>query len=278
LIEVLEATAPQGGKSVDLGLKDKAALVAAASRGLGKAVAWELAREGARVAVCARGEDALRTAATEIAMKTGAEVFAVPADVTKPDDIGRLVAGVQERFGQIDILVANAGGPPIGTFADFDDAAWEAALNLNLLSTVRLCRAVLPGMRTRGWGRIVTITSVTVKQPMDGFVLSTAARSAVAGMAKTLANEYAAEGITVNNVCPGYTLTDRVERLAEARAEKLGKTVPEIIEGFAAEIPASRLGKPEEIAAVVTFLASERAAYITGATIQIDGGYVKSLL
>ena len=263
---------------MDLGLKDRVALVAAASRGLGKAAAWELAREGARVAICARGEDALRAAAAEISSDTGSKVFPVVADVTKPDNIKKLVSSVEEHFGQIDILVANAGGPPTGTFLDFDDQAWEAALRLNLLSTVRLCRAVLPGMRARSWGRIVNITSVTVKQPMDGLILSSAARSAVVGMAKTLSNECAAQGINVNNVCPGYTLTDRVKNLAEKQAAKDGKSVEEIIEGFAAEIPARRLGRPQELAALVVFLASERASYITGTTIQIDGGYVRSLL
>ena len=263
---------------MDLGLKGKVALVAAASRGLGKAVAWELAREEARVAICARGEETLRATAAEISSETGSEVLPVVADVTQPNDINKLVSSVEAHFGRIDVLINNAGGPPTGSFLDFDDAAWEAALRLNLLSTVRLCRAVLPGMRTRGWGRIVNITSVTVKQPMDGFILSSAARSGGVGLAKTLSNEYAAQGITVNNVCPGYTLTDRVKHLAEKQAAKDGKSFQKIIESFAANIPTGRLGKPEEIAALVPFLASERAAYITGATIQVDGGYVKSLL
>jgi 3-oxoacyl-[acyl-carrier protein] reductase len=263
---------------MDLGLKDKVALVAAASRGLGKAVAREFGREGAHVAICARGEDALRATALEIAVDTWGEVFPVVADVTEPEDIQRLVSAVEEHFGQIDILVNNAGGPPTGTFVDFDDEAWEAALRLNLMSTIRLCRAVLSGMRTRHWGRIVNITSVSVKQPMDGFILSSAARSGVVGMAKTLANECAAEGITVNNVCPGYTLTDRVKSLAEGRAVREGKSVREVVDEYAADIPARRLGHPEELAALVAFLASERAAYITGATIQVDGGYVRSLL
>jgi len=263
---------------VDLGLKDKVALVTAASRGLGKAVAWEFAQEGARVAICARGEETLRATAAEISSETGSEVLPVVADVTLAAEIKTLVFSVEEHFGRIDVLVNNAGGPPTGAFLDFDDQDWEAALRLNLISTVRLCRAVLPGMRTRSWGRIVNITSVTVKQPMDGFILSTAARSAVAGMAKSLANECSTQGITVNNVCPGYTLTDRVKSLAEKQAANDGKSVQEIIESFAANIPARRLGRPEELATLVVFLASERAAYITGTTIQVDGGYVKSLL
>jgi len=263
---------------MDLGLKGKVALVAAASRGLGKAVAWEFAREEAHVAVCARGKETLQATASEISTDTGAEVLPVVADVTLPAEINKLVSSVEERFGRIDILVNNAGGPPTGVFTDFDDAAWEAAWRLNLLSTIRLCRAVLPEMRARSWGRIVNITSVTVKQPMDGLILSSAARCGVVGMAKTLAGECAAQGITVNNVCPGYTLTDRVKNLAEERAAKDGKSVQEIIEGFAAEIPTRRLGRPQELAALVVFLSSERAAYITGTTIQVDGGYVQSLL
>lgn len=263
---------------MDLGLKGKVALVAASSRGLGKAVAWEFAREGARVAICARGEEVLRATALEITADTGGEVFPVVADVTKPDDIQRLVSAVEERFGQIDILVNNAGGPPTGTFMEFDDEDWEAALRLNLMSTIRLCRAVLPGMRARRWGRIVNMASASVKQPIDSLILSSTARSGVVGMAKTLANECAAEGITVNNVCPGYTLTDRVKSLAEERARKERRTVQKIVDGYAATIPARRLGRPEELAALVVFLASERAAYITGTTIQVDGGYVRSLL
>jgi 3-oxoacyl-[acyl-carrier protein] reductase len=263
---------------MDLGLKDKVALVAAASRGLGKAVAREFAQEGAHVAICARAEDVLRATALEIAMDTWGEVFPVVADVTNPEDIQRLVSAVKEHFGQIDILVNNAGGPPTGTFMDFDDEAWEAALRLNLMSTIGLCRAVLPGMRARRWGRIVNMTSVSVKQPMDGFILSSVARSGVVAMAKTLANECAAEGITVNNVCPGWTLTDRVKSLAEERATKEGKTVREVVDEYAASIPARRLGRPEDLAALVVFLASERAAHITGTTIQVDGGYVRSLL
>jgi len=263
---------------MDLGLQGKVALVTAASRGLGKAVAWEFAREGAHVAICARREDVLRAAALEIAMDTEGEVFPVVADVTRPEDIQRLIYAVEEYLGQIDILVSNAGGPPTGTFMDFDDEAWEAALRLNLMSTIRLCRAVLPGMRARRWGRIVNMTSASVKQPIDGFILSSAARSGVVAMAKTLANECAAEGVTVNNVCPGWNLTDRVKSLAEGQAAKVGKSVRDIVDEYAAGIPARRLGRPEEPAALVVFLASERAAYITGTTIQVDGGYVRSLL
>lgn len=263
---------------MDLGLKGKVALVAAASKGLGKAVAWELAHEGCRVAICARGEAELRATANQIAGATSAEVLPVPCDVTQPAEIEHLVRAVVGRWRRVEVLVNNAGGPPTGPFEGFDDAAWQAALELNLLSAMRLCRAVLPGMRERGWGRIVNITSVMVKQPGPGFALSTAARAGLVGLAKTLAADYAPYGITVNNVCPGYTLTDRVRQLAQVRAEREGKTEAEILAGFEAQIPAGRLGQPEELAALVAFLASERAAYITGTTIQVDGGYTKGLL
>ncbi len=263
---------------MDLGLQGKVALVTAASKGLGKAIAWELAREGCRVAICAREQTTLDATAEEIRHATGAEVLALPCNVTQADQIDRLVASAQARFGRIDILVNNAGGPPTGSFAIFDDAAWQRALDLNLMSAVRLCRAVLPGMKERGWGRIINSTSVMVKQPEEGFVLSTAARAGLVGMAKTIAAEYAAAGITVNNVCPGYTLTDRVRALAESRMAAEGRSYEEVLADYAAEIPAGRLGRPEELAALVVFLASERASYITGATIPVDGGYCRALL
>ena len=263
---------------MDLGLKGRVALVAAASKGLGKAAAWELAREGCRVAICARGDGELRAAANEIAGATNAEVFPVVCDVTQADEIAHLVRAVLGRWRRVDIMVNNAGGPPTGPFEGIDDAAWQAALELNLLSAMRLCRAVLPGMRERQWGRIVNITSVMVKQPGAGFALSTAARAGLVGLAKTLAGDYAPHGITINNVCPGYTLTDRVRDLVRTRAEREGKAEADILAEFKAQVPAGRLGQPEELAALVAFLASERAGYITGTTIQVDGGYIKGLL
>jgi len=263
---------------MDLGLRGKVALVAASSRGLGRAAARELAREGARVAICARTGEELETTAQQIREETGEEVLAVQADLTQAADVSRLVAQVEEQFGQIDILVTNAGGPPGGSFDDFDDGAWEAAWELTLMSAVRLIRAVLPGMKARRWGRIVNITSVSVKQPMQDLLLSNAYRTAVVGMAKTLANELAPLGITVNNVCPGWTLTDRVRELVQRRAEQEGKPFDEALKAVAAEIPMGRVGRPEELAALIAFLASERAAYITGTSIPVDGGYVRGLL
>lgn len=263
---------------MDLGIKGKVALVAAASKGLGKAAAMELAREGARVVIAARGEDDLRAAADEIRAATGAEVLPVRADVTVVADIEALVSAAQAEFGDVDILVNNAGGPRPGTFTDMSDEDWLAAVNLNLMSTVRMTRLVLPGMRRRRWGRIINMTSISVKQPLPNIILSNAARSAVVAMAKTLSQQVAAEGITVNNVCPGTFLTDRVRNLAANTAQGQGITQEQALENMQADVPMGRLGRPEELAAMIAFLASERAAYMTGATIQVDGGAYRGLL
>ncbi|MHB0858543.1 MAG: SDR family oxidoreductase [Anaerolineae bacterium] len=263
---------------MDLYLKDKVALVAASSRGLGKAVAMELAREGAALALSARGADTLQTTAEEIRQATGSRVLAVPADVSTREGVATIAAAALEAFSRVDILVNNAGGPKPGRFTDVSDEDWLAAVNLNLMSAVRLIQHVLPGMRERRWGRIIQIASVSVKQPMPNLILSNAVRSAVVAMAKTLSGQVAAEGITVNNVCPGYHLTDRMRNLAQDTAKTEGRSPQDVIDAWEADIPARRLGRPEELAALVAFLASERAAYITGATIQVDGGAVRGLL
>jgi 3-oxoacyl-[acyl-carrier protein] reductase len=263
---------------MDLGLLDRVAIVAASSKGLGKACALELAREGARVVICSRDPASLAAAAEEIETATGAEVLPVEADLTQDASIRQLVGEALDRFGRIDILVTNNGGPPAGYFADFDDEAWLAAHQLTLMSAVRLIRAVLPAMRAQRWGRIVNIASVSVKQPIDNLLLSNVYRPGVIGLAKTLSAQLAAEGITVNNVAPGYTRTDRVLDLAQARAASGDQTVEAVLAGTAANVPMKRMGEPAELAALVAFLASGRAAYITGATIQVDGGYVAGLL
>ena len=263
---------------MDLGIKGRVALVAAASKGLGKAAAMELAREGARVVIAARGEEELGAAADEIRAATGAEVLPVPADVTKVTDIEALVGRAQAEFDDVDILVNNAGGPRPGTFTDMTDEDWLSAVNLNLMSTVRLTRLVLPGMRRKGWGRIINMTSISVKQPMANIILSNAARSAVVAMAKTLSQQVAPDGITVNNVCPGTILTDRVRSLAANTAQTQGISEEEALQGMQADIPMGRIGRPEELAALIAFLASERASYITGATIQVYGGVYRGLL
>lgn len=262
---------------MDLELKGRAALVAAASRGLGRACALAFAREGADVAICARGEQALRTTEKEIAM-TGVRVMATVADMSVAADCERFVAQAAEVLGRVDVLVTNSGGPPAGPADSFEDAAYQEALEGNFLSAVRLCRAALPHMRRGGWGRILNITSIAAKQPIDGLVLSNSARAAVVGFAKTLANELASEGITVNTLCPGPTLTDRIESLARQRAERSGTSVEEELRAQERDVPMGRLGRPEEFAALVAFLASEQAAFITGATIQIDGGVIRSLM
>jgi 3-oxoacyl-[acyl-carrier protein] reductase len=263
---------------MDLGLRERVALVAASSRGLGKACALELAREGARVVICGRDSASLESAAAEIRAATGAEVFPLQADLTDGAQIGHLVAETLARFGRIDVLVTNNGGPPAGFFDDFDDDAWLAAHQRTLLSAVRLIRAVLPAMRQLQWGRIINITSVSVKQPIDNLLLSNVYRPGVVGLAKTLSAQLAADGITVNNVAPGYTRTDRVLDLAQARAADGAQSIEDILAGTVESVPMQRMGDPGELAALVSFLASERAGYITGATIQVDGGYVRSLL
>jgi len=263
---------------MDLGLTGKKALVAAASKGLGKATALSLAREGVDVCIVARGQDTLQATADEIRRASGRAVLALPSDVSSAADVDALMKRVLEVFGHVDILINNAGGPRPGVFTDMSDEDWLAAMNLNFMSAVRLTRLALPGMRAHKWGRIINITSFAVKQPLPTLILSNAARSAVVAMAKTLAGQVAAEGITVNNICPGYTLTDRMRSLAENSAAHEQTSVDEIMSRWELAIPARRLGTPEEVAALITFLASEQAAYITGTTIQIDGGLTQGLL
>lgn len=263
---------------MDLGLRDRVAIVAASSRGLGKACALELAREGAKVVLCAREAEHLAAAADEVRAKAGVDVLAIQTDLTDPAQIRHLVDETLRRFGRIDVLVTNNGGPPAGYFEDFEDDAWLEAHQLTLMSAVRLIRAVLPAMRIQRWGRIINITSVSVKQPIDNLLFSNVYRPGVVGLAKTLSAQVAVDGITVNNVAPGYARTERVLELAKARAAEQGKTADEILADTIASYPMQRMGEPEEPAALVAFLASERASYITGTTIQVDGGYVKGVL
>ena len=263
---------------MDLGLKDKVALVCASSKGLGRAVAEELAAEGATVCMCARTRQTLEAAADEIRSKTGSTIVPLVADVTQEGDIARLVETVRKKFGAIHILVNNAGGPPAGPFEAHAMDAWRRAIELNFLSSVQLCRAVVPIMKEQRWGRIINITSITVKQPVEGLMLSNAVRAAVIGFAKTLANELGPFNVLVNNVCPGYTRTARLVELAETGARKAGKDLKEIYQQWEKQVPLGRLGEPEEFAPLVAFLASEKASYITGTTIAIDGGLVKGLL
>jgi 3-oxoacyl-[acyl-carrier protein] reductase len=262
---------------MNLGLVGRVALVTAASKGLGRAVAEEMAAEGATVAMCARGEAALRDAAGLVASK-GNQVLPIIGDVSRPEDVERIVGETISRFGRVDILINNAGGPPSGPFESLTPSQWEEAIRLTLLSAVNLTRLVLPGMKERRWGRIINVTSITVKQPVDGLMLSNSIRAAVTGFARTLANEVATFGITVNNVLPGFTRTERVEELARQTSEREGITVDEALGRSIAQIPMRRLGEPREFGAAVAFLASERASYITGVSLSIDGGWIKGLL
>jgi 3-oxoacyl-[acyl-carrier protein] reductase len=262
---------------MDFGLSGRVALVAAASKGIGFAAARELAREGARVFLCSRDEERARAAARSIAEETGAECTGLRADVTSEEDARAFVAAARERAGRVDILVTNAGGPPSATFESADLEMYRRAFELNALSAVRLAQLVVPSMRAAGWGRIVNVTSISVKQPIEGLLLSNTVRAGLTGWAKTLSAEVAAAGVTVNNVAPGYTLTERQDELAAARAGASGKSKEELIEMWAEQVPMRRLAAAEEIAAAIAFLASERASYITGVTLQVDGGWVRGL-
>jgi 3-oxoacyl-[acyl-carrier protein] reductase len=263
---------------MDLGLKGKSALVVAASKGMGRASALGLAAEGARVAMCARGEAALNEAAADVKRKTGAEVLAVPADASKAADIQRVLAQTVKAFGGVDILVANVGGPPPGPFEQMTDDQWLAAFEQVHLSTVRFIRGVLPHMKKAKWGRILAIQSSSVKQPVEGLILSNGIRPAIAGLFKTLANELAKDNITVNLVLPGRIMTDRFTGHQADRAKRAGISLEEQLKQSAGDIPMGRIGMPEEFANMVVFLASERASYVTGTAIQVDGGLIKSVV
>jgi 3-oxoacyl-[acyl-carrier protein] reductase len=263
---------------MDLGLKDRVALVAASSQGLGKAVALGLAKEGAKLALCSRNGAALMAATEEIGRAANVEILATTVDVTREDDVRQFVAKVTDRFGKIDICVTNAGGPPAKPFDATTMDDWRRAIDLNLMSTLFLAHAVLPGMRDRRWGRLITITSLTVKQPIDGLILSNSVRAAVVGLVKSLSNEYAPHNVLVNNVCPGYTATDRLGDLSSTLAKSAGVDASEIEKRWTTQIPLGRLARPEEFADAVVFLASDRASYITGQSLSIDGGFAKGLL
>jgi 3-oxoacyl-[acyl-carrier protein] reductase len=264
--------------NMDFGITDKVALVAASSRGLGYATAIRLSKEGAKVMICSRSEENISRAAKDISAETGNAVKAYVTDVRKEDDVRTMADQIVDEFGSIHILVCNAGGPPSGFLDDFELDDYQAALELNLLSTINLSYAVVDLMKKQKWGRIINITSVSAKQPLNNLILSNTARAGVLGFSKSLSQQLAPFGITVNSVCPGYTKTERVEELA-GDFERSGKGTQEdfyrLIENM---IPAGRLGIPEELANSVVFLASEGAGYITGVALQVDGGFVQSLL
>jgi 3-oxoacyl-[acyl-carrier protein] reductase len=262
---------------MDFGIKGKTAIVCASSQGLGRACAEALAGEGVNLVVNSREFDRIFNTARVIAETFGVEVVPVAADLSQPETAEKLLKIALDRFGGVDILINNAGGPPPGTFADTDDAAWEKAFHLTLMSAVRMSRAVLPAMISRGWGRIISLTSLSVKQPIGGLLLSNSLRSAVVGMAKTLSQEVAGKGVLVNNIATGDFDTERLRSIFESRAQKQGITPEQARAAQVSAIPLGRLGRPEELAWIVAFLASERASFITGATIQVDGGAYKGM-
>lgn len=262
---------------MELGIRGKVALVAASSQGLGKAVAEELANEGASLILCARSEEKLEKTCDEIREKYEVPVLGIPADLSKYEDIENLYGAGMKEFGHIDILVTNVGGPPSGAFEDLSRESWEEATALLLTSVLDLTRMIMPQMKERSWGRILNITSIAAKQPVNNLILSNSLRAAVTGFAKTLANEVAAYGVTVNNILPGYTQTERVTQLSESIAKERKITPAEALADWEHQIPMRRLGEPQEFAALAAFLVSERASYITGGSIAVDGGWIASL-
>ncbi len=262
---------------MDLGLKGRVAIVAASSQGLGKATAEAFAAEGCRLGMCARNGPALEKAAQQIRSQYNAEVHCEPLDVTDAAAVHRFVSSVADRFGAVDICVTNAGGPPAKGFLAASIEDWRRAVDSNFLSAVYFAREVIPYMQKKHWGRIITITSITTKQPVADLVLSNSVRTAVVGLVRSLANEFGKDGILVNNVGPGYTATDRLKELAKTRAANSGKSEQEIFAGWAVDSSLGRIGDPRELADTVVWLASERASYITGQTVLVDGGAYKGL-
>jgi len=262
---------------MDLGIKGRVALVAASSQGIGLATAEAFAAEGCRVAMCARNQESLNAGAEKIRKQHNAEIFTEAFDVTDPKAVAQFVSAIAAKFGSVDICVTNAGGPPAKGFLAASLEEWQKAIEANFLSAVYFAREVIPHMQRKRWGRIITITSITTKQPVTDLVLSNAVRAAVVGLVKSLANEFGKDGILVNNVGPGFTATDRLKELAKARAASSGKSEREFFDLWASEAPLKRLGEPRELAETIVWLASERASYITGQTVLVDGGMYKGL-
>jgi 3-oxoacyl-[acyl-carrier protein] reductase len=262
---------------MDTGLKKLTVLITASSMGIGKATAEMFAAEGCQVAISSRSKENLLSAVKEIKSKYGVDAFWSVCDINKPKDIESTFSTVSEQFGNVDILVNNCGGPVPGLFQQLEEQDWDNAYEQVLLSAVRFSKLALPGMMAKNWGRIINLTSISVKQPVDNLILSNSLRAGVTGFTKSLSNEVAKFNITVNNVAPGMTLTRRLYELAVVEAKEKGKSHEEILVEMAKRVPLNRLARPEEIAAVVVFLASKQASYVTGVTIQVDGGYIKSI-
>lgn len=262
---------------MDLGIEDRVAIVTGSSRGIGRAIARGLSMEGADVVICARNEESLKEAVDEISGESGRQVVAVRADLALEKDINGLVKRTIDLFGRVDILVNNTGGPPAGRFEEISSDEWQKSVESLLMSVQRICSLVIPHMRNNGWGRIINMTSIAAKQPLERMVLSNTIRAGILGLTKTLASEVARDNILVNSVCPGWTLTDRVDELASSKARDTGSLKEEIIRGWEEGIPLGRMARPEELADLVVYLSSERASYVTGTVIQVDGGATRSL-
>ena len=263
---------------MNLGLKNKVAIITGASKGIGKAIATNFAEEKAKITICSRNINNLRKTAETIEEKTGAIILPIQTNLEKHEDIQKMVDETLKKFGRIDILINNTGGPPPIKFIDTTEKYWQKAVNQLLMSTINCCYEVIPIMKKQGWGRIINMTSIAAKQPIDNLILSNSIRSGIHGLTKTLSNELAEYGITVNAVCPGYTLTERIIDLAKANALTSGKKYKDIIKKWEEQIPIGRLGTTDEIANLVLFYASEKASYITGNITQVDGGYNKSII
>jgi 3-oxoacyl-[acyl-carrier protein] reductase len=262
---------------VDLGLKNRKVIVAAASDGIGRAAAEKFALEGARVAICSRDANKLNAAAAQIRERSGVQVLAEPLDVTDENAVNAFVEHVAEEFGGVDVCVTNAGGPPARMFFSTTTEEWHRALEMNFMSTIHFARAVLPWMQKNHWGRLVAITSMTVRQPVSDLMYSNAVRAGVLGLLKSLSNEFGKDGITVNNVAPGYTATERLKQIIARRSQEAGVSPADFQARFAAEAALNRIGQPEEIADAIVWLASDRASFITGQTLLVDGGWFKGL-
>ena len=263
---------------MDLGLRGKVTIVTASSRGIGKGIARVMLQEGARVMLFARNVNELKSTALELSRETGGDVAYVQGDLTNRDDVIRLIEETRRAMGPVDILIYNTGPPKPGLFSELSFDDWDYAVKLLLLSAVWLTKGVVDDMVKRGWGRLIYITSLTLRQPISNLVLSNTVRLSLAGLVKSLANEYGPKGITANGVMQGYVMTDRVRRLAEDEARRSGAPIEEVLKSMAKDIPVGRYGNPEEIGYLVAFLASDKASYINGSMILIDGGFVKCVL
>jgi len=262
---------------METGLRGKTVLITGASQGMGRATAEAFAAEGARLAMCARNQKTLEAAQAEISSRHKTEVMVEAVDVTDADKLRRFVAAAAEHFGGIDVAVANAGGPPAKNFLSLTPEDWRKAVDVNFLSVVTLAREVIPHMQRKRWGRFITITSTSVRQPIPDLLLSNSVRPAVVGLIKSLAIEFGKDGLTFNNIAPGYTATERLSELSKVRALAAGTSEEQIRERWAQEIPLRRLGEPQEIADAIIWLASDRAAYVTGQTLVVDGGNYRGL-